>query len=85
MHSILFSVSVQHDQRAQHIAYGGCRGNHIFDFIPDGCVAGDGCMTCQESLVAAGTLSYIAKIIYHEMVVGVMRIGPFRQDCFLFT
>jgi len=82
MHSILFSVSIQHYQRAQYIAYGGCRGNHIFDFIPPCSVAGEGCFTGQERLVAAGTLSYKTKIIDNGMAVGWLRIDPLRQPCF---
>jgi hypothetical protein len=85
MHSILFSVSIQHYQRAQYIAYGGCRGNHIFDFIPLCSVAGDGRITGQESLVATDTLSYKAKIIDYGMAVGSLRIDPCRKLAYSFT
>ena len=42
-------------------------------------------MTCEENLVAAGTLSYKAKIIDNGMVVGELGIDPIRQHFFLFT
>lgn len=78
----MFRVSVKLHQHAQYIAYGGCRGNNIFGFIPSGAVARNCRSTCRENLEAVVVLSYIAKVVDKVMAVGPSAIEIARLHQF---